>query len=197
MSLINKNNCIKINKILINRKNIFGSIESLLFIDNKNIVCELKYVNKKWSIYFTNGNLMHLNYHKESIDGIVINQDYLNGNYIKGWIWKNTFERHLLLSIDKKNNFDIENEIIDLYNKIDNDETVNKDFAVINKRNIYFDIGSSKNMCLKEYDYDNKKSLNNNIFILEKTGKNKFSMSWQEPLNFIESIIITCFIFLS
>ena len=157
MSLIPKNNSIENNEILINRKSIFGSMKNLVFTENKNIICELKYINKKWSLYFTNGNIIHLNYHKETIDGIVVNQEYLNGNYIKGWIWKNSYERQLLLSFDKKNKFDIENKIIDLYNEIDKDEHLNKDFAVIKKSNIYFDVESSKNMCLKEYDYDDKK----------------------------------------
>jgi len=197
MSLIPKNNSIENNEILINRKSIFGSMKNLVFTENKNIICELKYINKKWSLYFTNGNIIHLNYHKETIDGIVINQEYLNGNYIKGWIWKNSYERQLLLSFDKKNKFDIENKIIDLYNEIDKDEHLNKDFAVIKKSNIYFDVESSKNVCLKEYDYDDKKSSQNNIFMLEKIAKNKFSFKWNEPLNLVESILITCFIFLS
>lgn len=197
MSLIPKNNSIENNEIFINRKSIFGSMKNLVFTQNKNIICELKYIDKKWSLYFTNGNIIPLQYNKQTLDGIVVNQEYLNGNYIKGWIWKNTFERHLLLSFDKKNNFDIENNIIDLYNEINNDETVNKDFAIIKKSNIYFDIESSKNMWLKEYDYNDKKSSKNNIFMLEKIAKNKFSFVWKEPLNLVESILITCFIFLS
>lgn len=173
-------------KILeVERKSKLGSLKRLLFKKGNDVYAKL-IKNKKgdWHLYYDT-NIIPLNYIKLE-NGIKFNQKYLN-NCLSGYGIKKDNKRYISLFFDRINDKDIGSG----YNLTKINESMRKlELNLFTEENISFRKKSSKNIRLM--DNEGKTQL----YSLLKNDKHNFSVNYSDKIKMIDSILITCYIFL-